>query len=483
MNLSFKFRQAIFSLGSLFICALAAGCAAPAYTTDDGSPVDEKLLTNIRLYGKGEQILRPSIVKSAQLKDKDCDKQWELPFVVATSYKLPHMEKIAWVRGLQVDERLSVVAATDDSGLQAGDKIQAINGRDRDPDDMLSDLLDLRDWGREFEIALSTGRKVKVTPIEVCRGHVQITKPDKPDDQDYHWLQSTHPMSIFNQEITPDEAMWMVLWTQGLSEEAGLRMKTYHYGMKLLKTTITIASIASGVGAAASAAQAAAANVAATEAGKAAAQAAGKEVAKYAADQVADSIRQKMIEAAVKEIGKAAAQDIALSAVASAGIFKSNLTGVSWVAGTGFYMADKWALDRMEKLGADPLAAYTLHYKLASHAQADNAFVFDEERLENMKRYADAAGFGEGANLALTGSGATIAAGSESIPLLNTVEVKALDLAPAVPETAVTTNPVEESLSTPAVAMPGNASSLVQAVAPADPGGLVKVSIPEQSIP
>jgi hypothetical protein len=65
---------------------------------DDRSPVDEKLLSSIRLYGKGEQTVRSHIVRSAQLKDEDCDKQWELPFVVATSYDLPQEQKIAWVR-------------------------------------------------------------------------------------------------------------------------------------------------------------------------------------------------------------------------------------------------------------------------------------------------------------------------------------------------------------------------------------------------
>ena len=396
------------SLLGVAAAVFLSGCAGPVYTTDDGSPVDEKLLANIRLYGKGEQTIRPSIVKTAQLKDEDCSTQWELPFVVATSYDLPKQEKIAWVRGLQVDERLTIIAAAEESGLKPGDKIAELDGNDDDADDLYEELMELREDGDEFKIVLSDGRKFQITPVEVCRGRVEITKPYTPNAQDYHWLKSTHPMSLFGHDLTPDEAMWVVLWTQGLSEEAGMRMKTYHYGMKFVKTTITVASIVSGVGAAANAASAAAANIAASEAGKAAAQAAGKEVASYVAEQVADSVRKAMVEAALKEVAKeaakAAAQEMAAAAVVNAGLFKSSLSGISWVAGTGFYMADKWALDRMQAMGANPIAAYTLHFKLAAKGQADNAFVFDEERLANMITYAEDHGFGVNALLALEGA-------------------------------------------------------------------------------
>jgi hypothetical protein len=86
----------------------------------------------------------------------------------------------------------------------------------------------------------------------------------------------------------------------------------------------------------------------------------------------------------LKEAAKAIAQESATGAIINAGLFKSSLSGVAWVAGTGFYMADKWTLNRMEKMGADPIASYTLHFKLASKGLADNAFVFDEERFANM---------------------------------------------------------------------------------------------------
>ena len=402
-----RFGTRLIYWASLFIALLLSGCAGPVYTTDDGSPVDEKLLASIRLYGKAEQALHPPIVKAAELKDFSCDTQWELPFVVATSYDLPRQEKIAWARGLQVDERLTIIAAAPNLGLKAGDKIIEIDGDDDDPLDLYEELMEFRDEGDEFPITLSDGRKFEITPVKVCRGLVQVTKPVDPNAQNYHWLSTTHPMSLFGHDLTPDEAMWVVLWTQGLSEEAGARMKTYHYGMKFARTAITVASIASGVGAAAQAASTAAANIAATEASKAAAQAAGKEIASHVAQQMADSVREAMIEATIKgvakEAAKAAAQEMASAAIANAGLFKSTLSGISWMAGTGFYMADKWALDRMPVLGADPMAAFTLHHKLATKGQADNAFVFDEDRLKDILTHAEAKGFGAPALLALAG--------------------------------------------------------------------------------
>ncbi|MDQ9169670.1 hypothetical protein Q8A64_04515 [Oxalobacteraceae bacterium R-40] len=437
----------ILTAAALVTAAFLSGCAAPTYTVDDGSPVDENLLSAIRLYGKGEQLIRPHIIKTAQLKDQDCDKQWELPFVVATSHELPREEKVAWARGLLVDERLSVIAASKESGLQAGDKIEKINGDDDDPGDMLEELIELRDDGDPFKITLSTGRAIRVEPTEVCRGRVEITKPAAPDAQDYHWLKTAHTMSLFNQELTPDEAMWIVLWTQGLSEEAGARMKTYHYGSKLIKTGLTIASIASGVGAAANAASNAAANIAASEAGKAAAQAAGKEAAKFAAEKVADSLRDKMVQTILKEAGKAAGQEIALAAVSSAGIFKSSLSGISWVAGTGFWMADKWALERMAKLGADPLAAYSLHYKLASRAQVDNAFVFDAERLANITRYADEGGFADKARLALSGTSHEALIATAEAVANESVEVRPLSAADPVQAVAEATRPEHQVMA------------------------------------
>jgi len=380
------------------------GCAGPAYTVDDGSKVDEKFLSNIRLFGQGEQAIRPNIVRSAELKDPDCSKQWELPFSVATSYDLDRPKKIAWARALTVDERLSVIAAADNSGLRIGDKVEKLDGYHRDnTEKMMLRLIELRDNGDPFDITLASGKVIKIKPFEVCRGHVSITPPAHPEVQDYHWLASVHALFIFNQPLTRDEALWIVLWTQGLSEEASLRMKTYHYGMKTIKFAVTTASIVSGVGAVANAAQGAAAQIAAQQASNAATSAAAQQASKFLAEQAMDAARDKAL-VALKEIAKTQAQDIALDSMKSAALFRSSLSGISWVAGTGFYMADEWAFKRMQKLGANPLAAFTLHYKLASTANAQNAFVFDEDRLEDLSVLAADAGIDANAKNILAGN-------------------------------------------------------------------------------
>lgn len=405
------------------LALLLAGCGT-TYTVDDGSPVDEKLLARIRTYGKGQQALRPGIIKTAELKDKDCSTQYELPFVTASSYDLPKQKKIAWVRGLRVDERLTVIAATRESGLALGDHIEEVDGYSKaDTAKMLEELNSLRDDGRPFKLKLAGGRKVTVTPVEVCRGHVNIAAPEATEAQGYHWLQSTHPLDLFAQDLTPDEALWMVLWTQGLSEEAGARMKVYHYGMKIVKTGITIASVVSGVSAVASSANAAAAAAASAQASRAAGQAALEAAAKVAADEAAASLRAKA-QNALLTVARSQAQSVAIDSLKAASVFRDSLSGVSWVAGTGFYMADQWAIARMAKLGRDPIAAYTLHYKLASQSMAQNAFVFDEERLKWMMGYADKSGNAERVQLALNGEDPN---GPITYAVTNTVDPNGLE--------------------------------------------------------
>jgi len=180
------------SLLSLLLCLLLAACAAPKYTVDYGRKVDETLLANIRHFGAGEQSLRPAIVRSAGLKDPECDRQWELPFAVATSYGWAENDRVAWVRGLQVDERLTVVAAAPNSPLNLGEKLQAIAGqKEENSEKMLALLAERRDAGKPFFVTLSNGAQRGVTPFEVCRGYTRRAPPNTPEVQDYHWLQST----------------------------------------------------------------------------------------------------------------------------------------------------------------------------------------------------------------------------------------------------------------------------------------------------
>jgi len=58
-----------------------------------------------------------------------------------------------------------------------------------------------------------------------------------------------------------------------------------------------------------------------------------------------------------------------------------SVSSLSWVATTAFDDADRWAWDRIGKLGGDPLAGATLHQKLLDQGLIANAFVLDEERL------------------------------------------------------------------------------------------------------
>ncbi len=134
-------------LVSLFLGA----CSTVQYTVDDGRKVNETLLANLRALGHGERALRPAIARSAALNDPDCSRQWELPISVATSFEWEEDDRVAWVRALQVDERLTVVAAAPDAGLAVGDKIVEIQGyKKKDSNKMLAELASLRDDGDRF---------------------------------------------------------------------------------------------------------------------------------------------------------------------------------------------------------------------------------------------------------------------------------------------------------------------------------------------
>lgn len=366
--------------------ALLAGCGSMKYTIDDGRAVDEELMTQLRTFGRAEKEIRPAIVKSAVLQDSECDKQWELPFSVASSQAWrPGAERVAWVRALKVDERLTVIAAMPETELVPGDRIVEIDRfHSDDANSMIETLIDKRDVGRPFTMKTSEGKSVKVKPVEVCRGHVLLAPPNLPAAQDYHWLMSVHPLEIFRKPLTEDEALWVVLWTQGISEEAGARMKTFHYGKNTIGAILTLASFVSAVGAVSEAAKVTASAAASSVATTAASSAVAKEVASQVVQQIGQEVGKKIAEGVADSAYKAARQ-MTLSMVVESAANKAGLNGISWVAGTAFEQADKWAFDRLEKLGGDVLGAFTLHSKLALQGSAHNAFVFDGERLALMR--------------------------------------------------------------------------------------------------
>ncbi|MDP1893686.1 MAG: hypothetical protein Q8K87_06075 [Hydrogenophaga sp.] len=375
---------------TLLSAALLGGCAAPKFTVDDGRAVDPTLLANIGLYGQGEQALRPAIARSARLKDNDCDRQWELPISVATSQGWSENDRVAWVRALGVDERLTVVAATHDAPLKPGERLVNIDGStSNEAQKLLVELGAMRERGRPFPVTTSTGKTVQLNPFQVCRGYTRLAPPNTPELQDYHWLMSYHPLELAKADLTEDEALWTVLWTQGVSEEGGARMKVYDYGTSLLSTLYTVATLASGLKGAAMAAEAAV---------KTAQQAAASVATELLKQQLIDQAKTFAANRLKDEIGKSVQALTQAQVVASMQQVAANrglLGGISRVAATVFDDADAWAYTRMEQLGANPLAGFTLHQKLLERNLLTNALAFDPERMASMQALTNQAGRGE----------------------------------------------------------------------------------------
>jgi hypothetical protein len=357
---------------------------------DDGRKVNEELLSHIRTYGAGEKALRPAIARTAALNDPDCDTQWELPFSVATSYDLPADDRVAWVRGLGVDERLTVVASSPASPLQLRDKIQEIAGFNRENTvKMATELAERRDAGRPFDIKLFSGKTVRVTPFKVCRGYTRLAPPNNPKTQDYHWLGSVHPLEVMRTELTEDEALWTVLWTQGVSEEGGARMKTYHYGTQIIGNLYTLFSIASGISAAGVAVEAAA------KAAQSAATSVATDILKKQLIEQATSAATNKMRSEVTGAIQKLSQAQVIGAMQRAAANRGALSGVAWVAATVFEKADAWAYTRLEKLNANPLASFSLHQKLIEQSLTSNSMVLDAERMKALNKVAEERGRGD----------------------------------------------------------------------------------------
>lgn len=380
----------------LTMTGLLCACAGPKYTVDDGRKVNEELLANIRTYGTGERALRPAIARASQLKDPQCDTQWELPFSVESSAEWSPDDRVAWVRALGVDERLTVVATSAESPVQIGDRIAEVGGYgSENTQKMMLELADLRDAGRAFSVKLFSGKLVTVKPFKLCRGYARLAPPATPLAQDYHWLLNVHPLQVARGELTEEEALWLVLWGQGVSEEGGARMKTYAYGTKIAGTLFNLFTIASGLQGAAAAAQAAA-KTAANAAANAAAQSAATTAA-------ADFLKQQLIDQATSAatnrlrdeatgLVKKLTQSQVMGAMQQAAANRGSLSGVAWVASTVFDDADAWAFARMAKLQANPLAVFSLHQKLIERGLTANSMVLDPERMTALSKIAEARG-------------------------------------------------------------------------------------------
>jgi hypothetical protein len=334
------------------VLAVLSGCATKL-TVDDGRPVDSRLIADMRAFAEAAAAVRPAIVRAAAMADSGCDKQYELPFDVMTSYGVADDDtKVAWARALGVDENLTVIAADRSSDLRPGEIVDEVDGyKSGNKLRMAKRLAEARDRGEPFELKLASGEKLTVSPLRLCRGHVLIASPLDPALQRYHWTESVHPLEIFHQPLTADEAEWIVLWTQGLSERGGARMKTYAFMVGSVKWLSVV-----GLGFAASSAAASARASAATAGSSAGGQAAATQLAGQAASLMAQSAADK-----------------------------ASLSGVSGVAAGVFDRADQWAFEQMRRLGMNPRAGLSLHEKMVAHGAAGNAFLLDEARLAKMR--------------------------------------------------------------------------------------------------
>jgi hypothetical protein len=359
-------KNTITAFIAAFFLASLAGCAT-RLTVDDGRALDSHMVASMRDFAEAAAIVRPAIVRSAAMADSGCDKQYELPFDAVTTYGADEDVKVAWVRALGVDENLTVIAADRSSGLHGGDILAEVDGYSSgNKRKMAKRLADARDRGQPFELKLADGERLSVAPIRICRGHVLVAPPLDPALQSYHWTASVHPLEVFHTQLSADEAEWIVLWTQGLSERGGARMKTYAFFVGSFKWLSVL-----GLGLVTSSATASARAAAASAGSSAAGPVAATQLAGQAASLMAQSAANR-----------------------------ASLSGVSRVAAGMFERADKWAFDGMRKLGMDARAGLSLHDKLVAQGAAANAFLLDEKRLQGMRSMVASLPGGSGAAIA-----------------------------------------------------------------------------------
>lgn len=341
------------------LCALSAplltGCGT-SLMVDDGRKLDDKLLAEMKQYGSAVKVLRPAIVKSAALKDEECSKQYELPFDAWTSDGIRSDDiKVAWLRAVGVNTDVSILATDGTVPLAAGDIITEVGGySSKHSLKVFTELTERRDQGKPFRLKLRSGKELTITPVQVCRGRVTPSLPLAASVQSYHWSAVSHPHELFAASLTPDEALWVVLWTQGLSEVGGARMKGYALAVGAVKwTAVAAITVASG-GAIAAAGGAAAAG------GTGLGAMAGQMLAINAAGQVATGL-------------------------ASAAANRASLSGINGIAAGVFDKADRWAFEQARKIGSDPRAGLTLNDKLIQKGWTANALALDTERLNQMR--------------------------------------------------------------------------------------------------
>lgn len=365
--------------------ALVMGSAHAGWFSSDETMSDQDKAdygVMVKSWVSGHQGLLIARKESSKVLDDSCTKQWNLPVKVASS-DIPRRsddKKSVWEKDFGVakpdSNSLTVIAALPETGLVPGDVIIKSEG------DAAAGFRRLNmSWIREnddkqepFEVVTDKGKRAKIEPFQTCKGRsLPEILDNKLNTAQMASERVFEPVETFVVDMTPEEYVWMTLWTEGFSAEATSRLELFKLGKLAvgLAMSNTVSSAASGTINSATSAVKNVAQDAAKEAASSASKAAVQEIARQAMAQA-----KGMIQDAVTKV----------VATRVAGIVAKKAVGYAYdpmwnaVAETAFDDADAWAFKKMKALGMDPKAALTLSAKL-SEAGVKTHFVMDENRL------------------------------------------------------------------------------------------------------
>jgi hypothetical protein len=367
--------------------ALVMGSAHAGWFSSDDAMSDQDKAdyrTTVKTWFSGEQTLMPARKLASKVIDDSCSKQWNLPVKVASS-GIPRRsddKKSVWENDFGVSKpgskSLTVIAALPETGLVPGDVIIKNEGDAAAEEGYrrlgMSWIRDNDDKQEPFEVVTDKGKRAKIEPFQTCKGWSMVEILDnKLNTTQYASDWVIQPVETFAVDLSPAEAEWIVLWSEGFSAEATTRLQMFKLGKFAVGVAMsnTVSSAASGTINSATSAVKNVAQDAAKEAASAASKAAAQEIARQAMAQA-----KGMIQDAVTKV----------VATRVAGIVAKKAVGYAYdpmwnaVAETAFDDADAWAFKKMKALGMDPKAALTLSAKL-SEAGVKTHFVMDENRL------------------------------------------------------------------------------------------------------
>ncbi len=379
----------------LLLIALAIhSLSAGAYTYFDDKPFEQaKQMADA--WVKSQRLLGPALYRSRHAIDEACDKQWQIPLRTGTSRKEYPAEFFGYLKseyGFE-DRGTTVIYADEQTGLKPLD-ILVPSSDDPTSEKNIKELsmrenrlLGWNYWNDDerapFKVKVGNrDTEVTVTPFKTCKGRVNTWFYPIPAVAILRTF-ITVPLMIFDQDITPDEALWMTLWVQGFEFEG-------QGTLNMLTLTRTFLGAVQGymVGSATNSV---------IQAGTNGVQAMAKETAQQVAHSTAThAAKQAMIEAAKKQ-AEQMIQDTTLRAAATnmATRFGTNVVGQKTLslemifAGTVFGKTDVWTFSKMIQLGADPTAAISLHRKLVAAGIQADFFIMDEERQKQFDAMLD----------------------------------------------------------------------------------------------